>query len=161
MIDILGWTSPHLHVYLKHFASASFESSWCSFISLRTLSIHHSLGFHRCLFPPTFSVVTSFATFLSSLLIITWPYHERRFWVTCVVIGLIVASLLNFSFLNLSFRVLPWINLSIFISVVCILCSSALCSAQYSLPYIKFGLIAVLYSMLFSLSGTSLSQNYY
>ena len=45
-----------------------------SFISLRSRSIH--------LFPPTFIVVTSFATVVSSLLI-TWRYHERRFWVTC------------------------------------------------------------------------------
>ena len=37
----------------------------------------------------------------------SWPYHERRFWATYVVIGLTIASLLNFSFLNRSFLVLP------------------------------------------------------
>ena len=36
--------------------------------SLRTLSIHLSLGLPRGLFPPTVIAVTSFATFLSSLL---------------------------------------------------------------------------------------------
>ena len=61
---------------------ASFGSSWCCLKSLRTLSIHLSLGLPRGLFPPTFIVVTCFATFVSSLLI-AWPYHERRFWVTC------------------------------------------------------------------------------
>ena len=55
---------------------------------------------------PTFIVVTCFATFVSSLLI-TWPNHERRFWATYVVIGLTIASLLNFSFLIRSFLVLP------------------------------------------------------
>ena len=106
----------------------------CCLKSLRTLSIHLSLGLPRGLFPPTFIVVTFFVTCVSSHLI-TWPYHERRFWVTYVVIGLTIASLLNFSFLIRSFLVLPWIHLSIFISVVCILCCSALCSARHSLPY--------------------------
>ena len=81
-------------------------SSWCCLRSLRTLSIHLSLGLPRRLFPPTFIVITCFATFVSSLLI-TWPYHERRFCVTYVVIGFTIASLLNFSFLILSFLVFP------------------------------------------------------
>ena len=85
---------------------ASFGSSSCSFISLRTMSIHLSLGLRRGLFPPTFIVVTCFATFVPSLLI-TWPYHERHFWVTYVVIGLTIAAFLNFSFLIRSFLVLP------------------------------------------------------
>ena len=72
--------------------------------------------------PSTFIVVTCFATFVSSLLI-TWPYHERRFWATYVVIGLTIASLLNFSFLIRSFLVLPWIHLSIFISVIIVYAS--------------------------------------
>ena len=85
---------------------ASSGSSWCCLKSLRTLSIHLSMGLPRGLFPPTFIVVTLFATFVSSLLII-WPYHEMRFWVTYEVIGLTIASLLNFSFLIRSFLVLP------------------------------------------------------
>ena len=92
-------------------------------------------------------------------LLITWPYHERRFWVTYVVIGLTIASLLNFSFLIRYFLVLPWIHLSIFISVVCILCCYALFSAQHSLPHSKVGRMTVLYSLFFSfISGTFLSQ---
>ena len=71
---------------------------------------------------PTFIVVTCFATFVSSLFI-TWPNHERRFWATYVVIGLTIASLLNFSFLIRSFLVLPWIHLSIFISVIIVYAS--------------------------------------
>ena len=47
---------------------ASFVSSWYSFLSLRTLSIHFSIGLPRCLFLYMFSVVVFFATFLSSLL---------------------------------------------------------------------------------------------
>ena len=66
---------------------ASSGSSWCCLRSLHTLSIHLSLGLPRGLFPPTFIVVTCFATFVSSE-VITWPYHERCFWVTYVVIGL-------------------------------------------------------------------------
>ena len=34
-------------------------------------------------------------------------YHEKRFWVTYMMIGLTIKSLLNFSFLILSFRILP------------------------------------------------------
>ena len=85
---------------------ASFGSSWCRLKSLRTLSIHISMGLPRGLFPPTFIVVTCFATVVPSLLI-TRPYHERRFWVTYVVIGLTIASVLKFSFLIRSFLVLP------------------------------------------------------
>ena len=48
---------------------ASFGSSWCCLKSLCTLSIHLSLGLPRGLFSPTFIVVTSFTTFLLSLLI--------------------------------------------------------------------------------------------
>ena len=78
---------------------------WFCLISLRTMSIHLSRGLPRGLFPPTLIVVTSFATFLSPHLI-TWPchemrsYHEKRVWVTCVAT---IASLLNFSFLIVSF----------------------------------------------------------
>ena len=107
--------------------------------------------------PSLLHCITCFATFVSYLLI-TWPYHERRFRVTYVVIGLTIASLLNFSFLIRYFLVLPWIHLSILISVVCILCCSALCSAQHSLPYIKVGLMTVLYSLFFSFTRTCLSQ---
>ena len=89
---------------------ASSGSSWCCLRSLRTLSIHLSLGRPRGIFPPTF-IVTCFATFVSSH-IITLPYHDGHFWVTYVVIGLTIASLLNFSFLIRSFLVLPWIHLS-------------------------------------------------
>ena len=42
-----------------------FGSSWCCLISPRTLSIHLSLSLPRGLFPPTFIVVTCFATFVS------------------------------------------------------------------------------------------------
>ena len=122
--------SAFLHAYRFY---ASFGSSWCCLKSLRTLSIHFNLGLHRVLFHHTFIVVTCFTTFVSTFLI-TWPYHERRFWPTYVVIGLTIASLLNFSFLIRSFHVLPWIHLNMFISVVCILCCSALCSTQHSLP---------------------------
>ena len=85
---------------------ASFGSSWCCFRSLRTRSIHLSLGLPRGIFPPNLIVVTCFATFVYSLLI-TWPYNERRFWVTYVLIGSTIASLLNFPFLIRSFLVLP------------------------------------------------------
>ena len=131
--------------------------SYSPFRSLRTLSIHLSLGLPRGLFPPTFIVVTCVATFVSSLLI-TWPYHERRFWLTCVVIGLTIESLLNFSFPIRYFLFFPSVHLSMFISVVCILCCSALCSAQHSLPYIKVGLMTMLYSFFFLFTGTFLSQ---
>ena len=76
---------------------ASSGSSWSCLKSLRTLSIHLSLGPLLGLSPPTFIVVTFFATCVSSLLI-TWPYHERLFWMTCVVVGLTITSLLNFHF---------------------------------------------------------------
>ena len=49
---------------------ASFGSSWWSFISLRTLSIHLSLGLPRGLFPPTFIVVN----FLCNILVVSSHY---------------------------------------------------------------------------------------
>ena len=67
--------SPRLSCY--NYASlfcGSCGSRWWSFLSLRTLSIHLSLGLPRGFFPHTFIVITSFATFVYSLLII-WPYH--------------------------------------------------------------------------------------
>ena len=45
---------------------ASFGSSWCCLKSLSTRSIHLSLGLPRGIFPPTFIVVTCFATFVPS-----------------------------------------------------------------------------------------------
>ena len=77
---------------------ASFGSSLCSFILLRTLSVHLSLGLHWEIFPLILTVVTSVTILLPSLLV-TWPYNEMRFWVSYVVIGLTIASLMNFSFL--------------------------------------------------------------
>ena len=38
-----------------------------------------------------------------------------------------------------------------FISVVCILCCSALCVAQHSLPYVKVGMMTVLYQTNFDI----------
>ena len=116
------------------------------------------MGLPRGLFPPTFIVVTCFATFVSSLLI-ALPYHEMRFWATYVVIGLTIAPVLDFSFLIRSFLVLPSIHLNIFILVVCIICCSALCSAQHSLPYIKVGLMTVLYNLFFILHQITLSKS--
>ena len=85
---------------------ASFGSSWCCLRSLCTRSIHLNMGLPRGLFPPTVIVVTCIAPFVLSPLI-TWPYHESRFWVTYVVIGLTIASLLNLSFPIRCFLVLP------------------------------------------------------
>ena len=56
---------------------ASFGSSGCCFKSLRTRSIHLSLGLPRGL-PPTFVVVSCFPTFVSSPPI-AWLYHEKAF----------------------------------------------------------------------------------
>ena len=111
-----------------------YDVLFCSFISLRTLSIHLSLCLPRGL-SPTFIVVTSFVTLLSSLPII-WPYHERRFWVTHVVIGLTIASLLNFSFPILPFFLFCHESILEFSSRLCVSsCCSALCSAKHSLQY--------------------------
>ena len=81
--------------------------------------------------------------------------QERRFWVTYVVIGLTIASLLNFSFLILSFLVLPWIHIS---SRLCASFAALLCVAPNTHCHIKVGLMTVLYSLFFSLTGTFLSQ---
>ena len=55
---------------------ANFGSSWCSFILLRTLSIHLSPGLH---FPFIIIFVTSFAIFLSPLLIIIMTIPRNAF----------------------------------------------------------------------------------
>ena len=62
---------------------------------------------------------------------------------------------------NFVFPCFPRIHLSIFISVVCIICCSALCSAKHSLPYIKVGLMTVLYSLLFNFNKRDLLIVYY
>ena len=40
-------------------------------------------------------------------------------------------------------------HLSIFVSVVCFVCCSALCSAQHSQPYLKVGVMTVLHCLFF------------
>ena len=54
---------------------------------------------HDCIYPG-FSVLCE----LSVELVF---YHEKRFWVTYMMIGLTIKSLLNVSFLIPSFRILP------------------------------------------------------
>ena len=64
---------------------ASFVSSRCCFKSLRTLFIQLILGLTlpRGLFPPAFTAVTCFATFVSYLLIMfVRGQFQWRFWVT-------------------------------------------------------------------------------
>ena len=85
---------------------ASSGSSWSCLKSLRTLSNHLSLGLPQGLFPPTF-IVVPFVQHCVSALLITWLYHERLFWMTTVVIGLTITSLLKLSFLIRSILVLP------------------------------------------------------
>ena len=115
---------------------ASFGSSWYTFVSVRTLSIHLSMGSLRGLFPPTFIVVTSFATFLSSHLI-TWPYHKRRFWVTMVICLTICIA----PDLFISDSVFPCFALRICISVVCIIFCSSLCKLGHVGQDHRFSLI--------------------
>ena len=62
---------------------ASFVSSRCCFKLLRTLFIQLILGLPRGLFPPAFTAVTCFATFVSYLLIMfVRGQFQWRFWVT-------------------------------------------------------------------------------
>ena len=115
----------------------SFGSIWCSFIPLRTLSIHLSLGLPRGLFPRCY--------FLSIFLIL-------RFWVTYVVIGLTIASLGPELFISDSVFQCFALNQA-FWSRLCASKNVAvlLCVAPNSLPYIKVGLMTVLYRLFFSL----------
>ena len=63
------------------------------------------------------------SSFLSSLIfllsLIKLLYNETRFWVTRVVIGLTIASVLKFSLLTSSFQVLLRILVRNFTSLVC------------------------------------------
>ena len=106
---------------LRGSAWASFGSSSCCFRSLRTRSIHLSLGLPRDLPPSSLLhvLLRSFRLF-SSHGQTTKGVSGRH---TCMVIGLTIASLLNFSFLIRSFLVLPWIHLSIFTSVIIVYAS--------------------------------------
>ena len=138
---------------------ASFRSSWCCFRSLRTRPIHLSVGLPRGLFPPTFIVVTCFATFECLLFSshghttkgvsgwlwwLAWPL--RRSW--------------TFHF---------WFGLSLFCPESILAFSSRLCASSSALlcvapnthchnNYIKVGLMTVLYSLFFSFTGTFLSR---
>ena len=76
--------SPGLHFAML--LCASFGSRWCSFILLLCPSTSvwafldvSSLPLSTLLLPLQRSC---------RLFFITWPYHERHFWVTYVVIGL-------------------------------------------------------------------------
>ena len=139
---------------------ASFASSCCCLKSFRTLYTHLSMGLPRGLFTPTFIVVTCFATFVSSLLI-TWPYHERRFWVTYFMWWLVWPLHRSWTF-HFCF------GLSLFCPESILASSSRLCASFAALLCvapnthchndIKVGLMAVLYSLLFSLTRTFLSQ---
>ena len=95
---------------------------------------------------------------LSYLSYLILSYHGSRFCVWTEFIGVTFAFPLMVSFLILTFMIFPWLHLSIFISVVCKRCSSCLCNAQHSLPYTIDGLTTVLYSLLFSFTGTFLSH---
>ena len=75
--------------------ASMFCSSWSSFISLRTLSIHLCLGLPRGLFPPTSIFLISFATFLWSLLrrVHTDNFTRRAYRSRTVRVGFLVYTL--------------------------------------------------------------------
>ena len=127
-------------------------------ISSRLLSIHLSLGRLLLLFPgTTMSIV--FLDRLSSSLLLICPYKCNRFCLRNVDIWHNLASSFMIRFLTWSFLVLPLIHRSIIISATCNLFSSFSLTAQRSAPYVIVGLITVLYTLSFSLVGTSLSHS--
>ena len=105
------------------------------------------------LVPVTFILNVRLVMWVSSLRI-TCPYHDNRFCVRTDLIGVTFAILsLMVSFLIRSFQSI----FSIFMSMVCKRYPSCLRSAQHSLPYTIACLTNVLYSLLFSFTGTFLS----
>ena len=125
--------------------------------SLFSRSIHLIFGCHLGLVAVTFILNVLLIMWVSALPI-TCPYHANRFCVTTDLIGVTFPIPLMVSFLIRPFLVFPLLHLSIFISVVCKRCSCCLRSAQLSLPYNFAGLTTVLYSLLFSFTGTFLSH---
>ena len=148
----LSWSIAMIDFLHPSRFGASFGSNCCSISSLRTLSIHFSLGLLRDIFPHIFIVVISLSTSLSSLLI-AWEYQERRFWVSwhcgdwidhCAAPELFFADssfpcFALHSSQHFQFRL-------------------ALCSSNTHCR-VKVGLMTVLYGLIFSLTCTFLSHN--
>ena len=96
---------------------------------------------------------------LSSSLLLMGPYQFNLFRLRNVGILHTLASSCMTWFLTWSFLVLPLIHRSILISATCNLFSSFFLTAQHSAPCVIVGLIAVLYTLSFSLMGTFLSHS--
>ena len=108
---VITFTFP-LHLLLSWTSSLSISSSA---ISASTLSNHVFPGLPTGLLPSTLYSIHFFAQ-SSSPFLITCPYHLSRPLLMKVVIGSTPTSLLNFSFVLLSFNVIPHIHLIICIS---------------------------------------------
>ena len=103
-----------LHLLLSWTSSLSISSSA---ISASTLSNHVFFGLPTGLLPSTLYSIHYF-TQSSSPFLITCPYHLSLPLLMKVVIGSTPTSLLNYSFVLLSFNEMPHIHLIIFISAL-------------------------------------------
>ena len=86
---------------------AAFLQCWCSSPSLRTLSIHLSLGLHRGHVPPTFIVILLLHLQHSCRVSLhAWSYNERRFWVTLQNTRFVLSASACFPFQLLEYFIL-------------------------------------------------------
>ena len=134
------------------FLSSVIDSSRpYSIMSLLILSIHLMRG------PPLGLSISSTVIVMSSgFLRFICPYQLSRRLVTWSTIGITFALFRISSLLTWSFKLIPWIQRSILVSVLFSSCSSFCLMAQHSAPYSMVGLITVCPGNLFWARATLL-----
>ncbi len=141
-------TGPTAWLHLFHLARSVMSSEVMSTarMSSTMLFIHHFLGPPRSRQPPM-SKRSAVLLTKSPLLCMTWPYHLRR---ASLNFAVIVASLCLISlFITCSWRVIPSIHRSIFISIAWMPSSCDFVVGQQPAPYRATGRTAVLQTFTF------------
>ena len=126
-------------------------------ISFFTRSKNLLLGLPLFLFPGNSIFIIFLPTYFWSLLI-TCPYHLSLPSLIFIPNCSTLTVPLMYSFLILSFLVTPITNLNIFISATSISSTCFFVTATVSSPYIIAGLTTELYTFLYTLDGSLLSQ---
>ena len=125
------------------FLSSVIDSSRpCSLMSLLILSIHLMRGLPLGLFPGI-SISSTVLVMSSGFLRFICPYQLSRRFVTWSTIVITLSLFRISSLLTWSFKLIPWIQPSILISVLFSRCSSFFLMAQHSAPCSMVGLISL------------------
>ena len=126
-------------------------------ISSFTTSKNLLFGLPLFLFSSNSISITVLPTYSWSLLV-TCPYHLSLPSLILIPNCFILTAPLKYSFLILSFLVVPIANLNIFISATSISFTCFIVTATVSSPYTIAGLTTKLHTFPFTLAGSLLSQ---